>query len=256
MPTPHSRHAARVRASRRRAQRRGRQLAVIVFLGALAVVTLLLTAFGSGSPHVDESRLTKSAVVPPIAARPEPRPLATVGNLQILVPVAAPAVTGVGYHAGSGGALDLKPAGRQANEGIIARIWRGITGTGDGGPVWFQLGDGPGTAVVAVGASVGTDVYAPVNGTVVAISDAVVGGTSVGSRIDIRPTLAPALLVSVSYVHPDPVLTVGSTLVQASSKIGTVADIASAEQQALARHARDRGNNIALSVYPASGSLP
>ncbi len=209
MPTPHSRHTARLRASRRRAQRRGRQLAVLVFLGALAVVTLLLTAFGSGSPRVADTSLSGPAVVPPVTARPEPRPLATVGNLQILVPVAASAVTGIGYHAGSGGALDLKPAGRQANEGIIARLWRGITGTGDGGPVWFQLGDGPGTAVAVVGATVGTDVYAPVNGTVVAISDAVVGGTGVGSRIDIRPTLAPALVLSVTYVHPDPVLTVG-----------------------------------------------
>lgn len=216
-------------------------------------MTLLLTAFGSSPPDVvDEPVAAPSAGA---GGRPEPRALASVGNLQIVMPVAAGAVTGIGYHAGTGGALDLKPAGRQANEGLLARLWRRVTGTGGDGPVWYQLG-GPGTGTVVVGAAPGTDVYAPVNGTVIGIGDHVIGGHKVGSRIDIRPTLAPALVLTVNNVRPDPVLSVGSMVERSSSKIGTAVDVAAAERQALAAHARNEGNNVALSVFPASGSLP
>ena len=51
MATPRSRRAARHRARRRRAQHRARRLAVIGIVGALALVTLILTAFGSSSPE-------------------------------------------------------------------------------------------------------------------------------------------------------------------------------------------------------------
>ena len=47
MATPRSRQAARFRARRRRAQQRARRLALLTVIGALALVTLLLTAFGS-----------------------------------------------------------------------------------------------------------------------------------------------------------------------------------------------------------------
>jgi hypothetical protein len=255
MPTPRSRQTARLRARRRRTQRRARQVAVLGFLGVLALVTLLLTAFGSSPPDVVDTPVATTVVSTPRAGRPEPLPLASVGNLQIVMPIAAGAVTGLGYHAGTGGALDLKPAGRQANEGILARLWRRVSGTDGDGPVWYQLG-GPGTGAVVVGAAPGTDVYAPVNGTVIGITDHVVGGRKVGSRIEIRPTLAPALVLTVSNVRPDPVLSVGSMVERTSSKVGTAVDVAALEEQALAKHARNDGNNVAISVYPASGNLP
>ena len=49
MASPRSRQAARLRERRRRAQRRARRLVVLSALGVLGLVTLLLTAFGSGS---------------------------------------------------------------------------------------------------------------------------------------------------------------------------------------------------------------
>jgi hypothetical protein len=225
-----------------------------VFLGALAIVTLLLTAFGSGSPEVVNTPV-QPLPAPPTATRPEPRPLASVGNLQIVMPIAAQAITGIGYHDRGGGALELRPAGRQANEGVLSRLWRKISGGGGSSPVWYQLG-GPGTTIVAVGAEAGTEVYAPVSGTVIGMNEIVFGGVAVGSRIDIRPTAAPAVRVAVSNVRPDPGLTVGSTVISPSTKIGTSVDIAAVEEQALAAHARDDGNNISISVFPASGSLP
>ena len=66
--------------------------------------------------------------------------------------------------------MELDPVGRQANEGLLARLWRRIAGSSNDGPVWYQLEGGPVREVLAVGAAPGTDVYSPVDGTVVSIS--------------------------------------------------------------------------------------
>ena len=71
MATPRSRRAARHRARRQRAQHRARRLAVIGIVAALALVTLILTAFGSGSP---EPVATTTAAAPVASGvPPEPR---------------------------------------------------------------------------------------------------------------------------------------------------------------------------------------
>ena len=160
---------------------------ILSALGVLGVVTLLLTAFGSGGsgtavPVLAETTPSADAT----AVRPRPQMLATIGNLQIQLPVAAPALTAIGFHGTSDGSLSLQPVGRQANEGILARLWRRIAGARRDAPRWYQLEGGPpGTNVLDVGAAPGTDVYAPVDGSVVAVRKLVVGGKRVGSRIDL-----------------------------------------------------------------------
>jgi hypothetical protein len=253
MATPRTRRAARHRARRQRAQHRARRLAVLGIVAALALVTLILTAFGSGSP---EPVATTASTPLASGVQPEPEPLATVGNLQIKLPIAGEAVTAIGFHSAGAGAMELNPVGRQANEGLLARLWRRIAGSAQAGPVWYQLDGGPGTEVLDVGAAPGTDVYSPVDGTVVSISDFVIDGKAYGSRIDVRPSAAPALVVSLSHLEPDPSLAVGSPVLASSSKLGTVVDVAAVERQALAKHARARGNNVAIDVHPAAGSLP
>lgn len=200
--------------------------------------------------------MTTSAPTPVVGVPPEPQVLATVGNLQIRLPIAAGAVTAIGFHGSDAGAMELDPVGRQANEGLLARLWRRIAGSAKDGPVWYQLTGGPGTEVMDVGAAPGTDVYSPVDGTVVSISDYVIDGRAYGSNIDVRPTLAPSLIVSLRHLEPDPSLAVGSPVLASSSKLGTVVDVAAVEQQALAKVARSRGNNVAIDVHPAAGSLP
>ncbi len=226
---------------------------MIGIIAALALVTLILTAFGSSSPNRVATPATPPAAT---GVPPEPEVLATVGNLQIRLPIAADAITAIGFHGVEGGAIELNPIGRQANEGLLARLWRRIAGSARDGPVWYQLEGGPGTEVLDVGATPGTDVYAPVDGTVVSISDFVLDGKTFGSRVDVRPSATPSLIVQLSHVDPDPSLAVGSPVTASSSKLGTVVDVASVERQALARHARARGNNVAIEVHPAAGSLP
>lgn len=249
MATPRSRHAARLRADRRRAQARARRFAVAAVIAVLAIVTLALTAFDNqsgGTPAV-----SKPAPLPVTSAPPDPHVLATVGNLRVQSPVAEGGVTAIGFHGTEDGALVLKPVGPQVNEGLLARLWRKITGATRSGLAWYQLSGGP-LRTLDVGAVAGTDVYSPIDGTVVAIRDQVVSGRTVGSAIELRPSSAPSLVVSIENVRPDPALSVGANVATGSSKLGTVTDISRYERQALERYGADRGNNVAIQVFPSA----
>ena len=63
-------------------------------------------------------------------------------------------------------------------------------------------------------------------------------------------------MVSVMNVRPDPSIAVGTPVLAASSKLGTAVDVAAVEEQALAAHASDGGNNVSISVYPSRRLAP
>lgn len=213
-------------------------------IAVLVVATLALTAFDNkSSPAV-----SRPAPLPVTSAPPELKVLATVGNLRIESPVAEGGVTAIGFHGSSDGSLVLKPAGPQRNEGLLARLWRRITGASKSGLAWYQLSGGP-LRMLDVGAVAGTDVYSPVDGTVVAIRDQVVSGRTVGAEIELRPASTPSLVVSIQNVRPDPALSVGTNIAAGSSKLGTVTNISRYEQQALERYAAEGGNNVAIQVF-------
>jgi hypothetical protein len=217
-------------------------------IGVLAIVTLALTAFDNQSSPPAVSR---PAPLPVTSAPPDSRVLATVSNLHLQSPVAQGGVTAIGLHASDDGALELKPVGPQRNEGVIARLWRRITGATRSGLAWYQLSEGP-LQTLDVGAVASTDVYAPVDGTVVAIRNQIISAHDVGAEIELRPTAAPSLVVSIRNVRPDPALSVGANVAAGSSKLGTVTNIARFEEQALAKYATDNGNNVAVEVFPSA----
>ena len=62
--------------------------------------------------------------------------------------------------------------------------------------------------------------------------------------------------MSISNVAPDPALAVGSPVLRGVSKLGSAVHIAKVEEQALAAHTNDDGNNVAISVYPSTSLLP
>jgi len=195
--------------------------------------------------------VSRPAPLPVTSAPPELKVLATVGNLRIESPVAEGGVTAIGFHGSSEGAVVLKPAGPQRNEGLLARLWRRITGAAKSGLAWYQLSGGP-LRTLDVGAVAGTDVYSPVDGTVVAIRDQVISGKVIGAEIELRPSSAPSLVVSIQNVRPDPALSVGANVAAGSSKLGTVAKISRYERQALERYAAEGGNNVAIQVFPSA----
>lgn len=251
MTDPRSRHAARLRDRRRRAQARARWLALAVVVGVLGTITLLLTAFdGRGTERATTPTTSR---LPLVSLLPDPQVLATVGNVHIRSPVAQGSVTGVGFHGASEG-LPIQPVGPQANEGLLARLWRRITGSTKTGLPWYQLEGGTPRAL-DVGAAPGTDVYAPVDGTVVAIRSHIVSGRKIGAEIELRPLTAPSFVVTLSNVRPDRSLTVGANVAAGSSKLGRVVHIAALEEQALARFVPGDGNNVSIQVFPSATLL-
>jgi hypothetical protein len=249
---PPRRASARARTPRRRAAGSVTRFAALVLVAAVAVVTLLLTAFGTGGADRVAERVPapRDRLLP---LRPQPQTIALHGSLRIQLPIAQTRVTAVGYHGSGGGALALEPLGRQGNRGLLGRIVDRIFGAGDTRLVWYQLrgGSGPATAALNVGAAPGTDVFSPIDGTVIGITPFELNGGDYGSRIDIQPVSAPSLIVSITRVARDPALTVGSAVVSAGTRIGTVLDLSRAERQALARYTQDAGNHVTVEVFPA-----
>ena len=232
-----------------RSARHARRLGLLVLLAAVFLVTLGLTAF-SGRTVRTSALIPSRSLAQAAQTRPTPEIVALRGPVRLQLPVAQAGLTAIGYHAAHDGALVLKPVGHQANEGIFQRVVHGIFGGGGGSPRWYQLSGG-GTSAIDVGAAVGSDVYSPVDGTVVAIRPFVVEGKTYGSEIDIQPQTAPSVVVAVTQLVSDPALTVGTAVVSGATKLGRVADLAAVEQQALARYTNDAGNHVTVEVRPA-----
>jgi hypothetical protein len=184
--------------------------------------------------------------------------VALEGPIRLMLPVSLTRVTALGYHASADGALELRPVGRQVNKGFMGRVARSLFGGGGSGLRYYVLGggSGPSTASLDVGAPPGTDVYSPVDGTVVGITPYVLAGKHMGARIDVQPSGNPSIIVTLTHLRPDPNLTVGSTVTATTSKVGTILDFASIESQALARVTQDAGNHVAIAVHAATPSLP
>ncbi len=225
----------------------------------VAAITLLLTAFGTGTP----ARVASTAPAP--AQRllptgpPAPLILATQGALRLQLPIAQSKVTAIGYHAAGEGALALHPLGRQANAGLFSRLTHRIFGGGNSGLAWYQLegGSGAATSSLDVGATAGTDVYSPVDGQIVGITDFVVNNRVFGRRIDIEPTAAPSIVISVTHLRPDSSLNVGSAVAARTSRLGTLLDLSRVEKQALARYTNDAGNHASFELHASVGlTLP
>jgi hypothetical protein len=256
-----SAHALAVR--RRRAEtvvaRRRRRLASLILLAAVALVTLLLTAFGSGGSSAVRTTAPAPATRLLPAGPPRPQVVALQGSLRLQLPVSQSRLTAIGYHAAGDGALSLDPVGRQANQGLLTRVARSVFGGSRNGLRYYVLGGdaGPATSSLDVGAVPGTDVYSPVDGTIVAITRYILDGKHYGARIDVQPAAVPSLVVSLTHLRPDPNLTVGSSVAAGTSKLGTIVDFTPVERQALARYTQDAGNHVAIEVHQAAAiSLP
>jgi hypothetical protein len=229
-------------------------LLVLVVLAALLAASII-TAFSPGSTTVPSQALPPPAARLLPAAPPTPMTVALHGSLRVQLPIAQSQVTAIGYHAASDGGLRLTPLGHQGNEGALSRLAHKLFGGGHGPFVYYQLSGGE-TDVLDVGAAPGTDVYAPVDGTVIGISEYVLNGRAYGSRIDIQPSAAPSLVVSMTQLKPDPALTVGTAVTASGTKVGRVIDLSGVEKQALAQYTQDAGNHVSIELRPAAMLTP
>ncbi|HEV2591810.1 MAG TPA: hypothetical protein VGU02_07940 [Gaiellaceae bacterium] len=247
----------RARVSRRQhleRERRRRRLALLTVAALVVGVVVLLSAFGGSGQAPQAPPVAPS--VPITAGPPSPQIVATVGNLRIQEPISQSRITAIGYQGGSDGAIALGPVGAQRNEGLLKRVLHSVVGGSSARPRWYQLpgGIGPSTSALEVGAVAGTDVYSPVDGSIVGVTPVVLNGRPYGSSIDIQPSGAPSLVVTVSHIRVDPKLAVGSAVTAGGSKLGQVVDFSRVEKQALARYTNDAGNHVDVEVH-ASATL-
>jgi hypothetical protein len=224
-----------------------------VVIASVAVVTLLLTAFGSGATQETTTGPAPAGRLLP-SGPPQPQVVAMLDSLRIQLPIAQGRVTTIGYHASGSEALGLEPVGEQLNAGLFTRLVDKLFGQSSSGLGYYLLDGGVGaqTSGLDIGAPVETDVYAPVDGTVLAISDLVLNGKIYGVRIDLQPAGNPGYVVTVSSLTADPSLTVGTTVEAARSKIGRVIDLSAVESAGLARFTQDKGQHIHIEVHPAA----
>ena len=240
-------------------RRTRRRFAGLVVVSAVLVLTLLLSAFGAASPGT----VPMTTISPPsrlvATGPPQPQVVASYGSLRLQLPVAQPQVTAVGYHAVGNGAVQLEPVGRQGNRGWVGRLVDRIVGAPQGGLLYYDLGgaDGPARSALDVGAAPDTDVFSPADGVVIGIVPFVLDGQRHGVRIDVQPTSAPSLVVSLTRLRRDPAITVGAPVVAGVSKLGTLLDLSAVERQALGRYTQDEGNHVSIEVRPAASvALP
>jgi murein DD-endopeptidase MepM/ murein hydrolase activator NlpD len=250
LPSSRPNRRRRVEGREMRAARRTRRFALLTLLAIVLVIALLLTAFGGGASQSFQ-RISVADIGAPTQTQPYPQIVAVHGPVRLQMPIAQGRATAIGYHSADDGAMALAPIGQQGNEGVVQRVFHAVFGGGGGHPLWYQL-DGGSTSALDVGATQGTDVYAPVDGTVVGVSPYIVAGHRFGSRIDIQPQSAPSLVVTLTQLRSDPAITVGKNVVSGRTKIGAVVNLAPYERQALRKYTNDAGNHVSVEVRPAA----
>jgi murein DD-endopeptidase MepM/ murein hydrolase activator NlpD len=245
---------AALRERERAKVRRARRMALLTVVGALALVVLLVGAFGAGEPRtVDTAAPAPSQRFLP-SGPPRPQVIAMHEELRIQLPVNQGRVTAIGYHAAGSTALPLEPVGSQANAGLFGRLLQRLLG-GDGSAIRYYLldgGAGPRTGGLDVGAPAETDVYAPVDGTVVAVSNRIVDGLPYGKQVEIQPSGDPGVVVVLTNVLVDPMLSVGDAVVATRTKIGRLLDLSNVQRAELAQYTQDEGQHVHIEVRAAA----
>jgi murein DD-endopeptidase MepM/ murein hydrolase activator NlpD len=249
-------YRAAERQAMRARVRRARRTAALAVVACVCLVVLLLTAFGSGKPTTATNTGPAPAGRLLPAGPPSAQIIALQDTLRIQMPVNQNRVTAIGYHSSGTTALPLDPIGTQANAGLLQRMVHRFFGDSSSGIRYYQISGGAGseTGGLDVGAPTGTDVYAPVDGSVMAVSDQIVNGKPYGVRIDIQPSGNPGVVVTLTNLRADPALTVGTTVSAGRTKVGQIIDLSSVEQAALAHYTQDHGQHVHIEVHPA-GSL-
>jgi hypothetical protein len=109
---------------------------------------------------------------------------------------------------------------------------------------------------VDVGAPAGTDVYSPVDGTVVSVQPSVLNGQVRGSIVQIRPSDLAAVIVTVGNLDQHLEVDVGSPVHASLTPLGKIVDLSKLIHQTVANYTSDSGNHVSMQVSPAPGASP
>lgn len=223
---------------------------------AIIALVLVLSAWTSGRQVSPLGSIATSDDGSIGIGPPDPIVVARAGALPLNLPVVPGSVTAIGYHAAPN-AVALSPEGRQVNEGLLARFFHRIAGSGGSGLNYYELSGGVGTGFGAldIGAAPDTDVYAPVDGKVVQIVPYLINGYARGVQLDIRPDTDATVIVSMTRIAADPTLAIGKPLRAGVTRVGGIIDFSKLQKQKLAQYTQDAGNHVTIEVHPAAISV-
>ncbi|MEO6866733.1 MAG: hypothetical protein ABI200_01795 [Gaiellales bacterium] len=223
---------------------------LVWFVGLLGKEVVNGSAAGAAAPIGN-----RTAAAIERTGAPTPQTLAaTVGEkgsstLRLQLPIRREAITGIGFgprH--ESGALELAPVGERANTSWARRAVRRFLATGPVSDLrWYQLADGA-LSMVVVGAAPGTEIYAPIDGTVEAITPYRIDGSNRGQLVQLQPSGDGQTIVVLRNLTADPDLRVGTTVSRSATRIGVVRDMEGSIKTRLAAYTHDSGSGVDMYV--------
>lgn len=249
-------------------ERRRHRVARLVALSSVAavvVVVLLVWIVGLlGREVVNGTSDTGSAVTGSATAAtaavektgpPDPQTIAEAvveedrPGLRLQLPIRREAITGIGFGPRrEANVIELEPSGTRSNTSWLRRATQRFLSTTPASELrWFRLEDGA-PSMTTIGALPGTEVYAPIDGTVQAISPYVIDGERRGGLIQLQPTGDGQTLVVLRNIDADEELEVGTTVKQSVTRLGLVRDMEGAIEAPLAAYTHDSGSGVELYV--------
>lgn len=241
---------------RRRQLRRGTAMVALALTAAAGLVVLLIW-LGSGS----EARpaAPQPMVKGPVhTGRPEPMAVASAEGVRLQLPIARKAVTAIGYLAvGDRDVLPLEPEGTRANLSFLQRSFRQFLATERPSKLrYYVLDEAAKPKAVAVGAFPGTSVYAPISGTVLAVTQYMLDDEAAGSVVQLQPLGDSETVVVLRNIDVDEKLAVGQTVSEGATLLGSVRDLSELREQPLARHTHDSGSGVEMFIRRVQPEMP
>ncbi len=251
----------RLKRDRRRKQIRRRRVIALVIVATLSLLAIWLAY---ALPGATPARVPAAAAQPTFAdqaAVARRIVVATVGDVEMLLPVSLENTTAVGYHAAeSPGTIGFEPRGTCASGGGLSETLADIF-AGGGDLQYYRMGDGgsgPGaTGALDVGAVPGAEVFSPVDGKIVGVHETEILGKCKDVELHIQVAADPTILLVVAHVAQLGV-SLGDEVKRGSSLLGHVRPYPADVTQELSRYTSDAGDHVqfvALRVEPHISGL-
>lgn len=235
----------RPRPGRRKQIRRRRAGALVI----VATLSLLAVWLAYALPADTPARVPAAAAQPTFAEKASVDRrivVATVGDVEILLPVALADTTAIGYHAADrAGSLPFSPRGERVSGGGLAQRLTDLFKSG-GGLAYYLMGEGDdasATGALDIGAIPGAEIFSPVDGKVVAIESTLIADKYEDVEVQIQVADDPTLLLVVSHVV-ETAVQLGDGVTQGDTLLGRVREYPPSVEQELCRFTSDAGDHV------------
>ncbi|MCW2925391.1 MAG: hypothetical protein JWM98_2795 [Thermoleophilia bacterium] len=232
--------------------------AIVLLVWLVGLLGREVVSDGSGRSAAAADRTPGAQAVVQGSGSPAPQTLAEAvvdegtAGLRLQLPIRREAITGIGYlPRDEAGVIELRPTGERANNSWLRRTTQRFLSTAPAGNLrWYRLEEGT-PSMVIVGAQPGSEVYAPIDGKVVAITDYELSGEVRGSIIQLQPVGDAQTSVVLRNLDAASDLDVGTTVSRRVTRIGTVHDMSGVLEAPLATYTHDSGSGVDMYVLRA-----